>query len=68
MLVDSSGSFLYVLDKYIPQKPPATSSLLEQSDAFLPDPTTPGLYPVGDLTAFSVDTNTGRLSLITNTR
>jgi len=39
-----------------------------QSTAFpCPDPTTPGLWrPVGDITAFSVDTNTGRLSLITN--
>jgi 6-phosphogluconolactonase len=39
-----------------------------QSSAFpCPDPTAPGIWrPVGSLTAFSVDPNTGRLSLITN--
>ena len=67
----STGSFLYVLDKYMPQKNAAgdiVNSSPTQSTAFpCPDPNTPGLWrPVGDLTAFSVDTNTGRLSLITN--
>jgi 6-phosphogluconolactonase (cycloisomerase 2 family) len=67
----SAGSFLYVLDEYTPQTNAAgdivTASNV-QSDAFpCPDPTTAGLWhPVGDLTAFSVDNNTGRLSLITN--
>ncbi len=67
----SAGSFLYVLDEYTPQTSAAgdivTASNVE-SDAFpCPDPTTAGLWhPVGDLTAFSVDNNTGRLSLITN--
>ncbi|HZD48964.1 MAG TPA: beta-propeller fold lactonase family protein, partial [Silvibacterium sp.] len=39
-----------------------------QSTTFpCPDPNTPGIWrPVGDITAFSVDLNTGRLSLITN--
>jgi len=55
----------------MPQKNAAgdiVNSSPTQSTAFpCPDPNTPGLWrPVGDLTAFSVDTNTGRLSLITN--
>ncbi len=67
----SAGSFLYVLDQYMPQKNAAGDVITAsntQSDAFpCPDPTTAGLWhPVGDLTAFSVDNNTGRLSLITN--
>ena len=67
----STGSFLYVLDKYMPVKN-ASGDIVNvsttQSTTFpCPDPTTPGLWrPVGDLTAFSVDINTGRLSLITN--
>jgi len=67
----STGSFLYVLDKYMPVQNAAgdfINASTTQSTTFpCPDPTTPGLWrPVGDLTAFSVDTNTGRLSLITN--
>lgn len=67
----STGSFLYVLDKYMPVKNASgdfVNASTTQSTTFpCPDPTTPGLWrPVGDLTAFSVDTNTGRLSLITN--
>ena len=67
----STGSYLYVLDKYMPQTNAAgdmVNASTTQSTAFpCPDPTTPGLWrPVGDITAFSVDTNTGRLSLITN--
>jgi 6-phosphogluconolactonase len=67
----SSGSFLYVLDEYMPQTNAAGDTVTAsttQSTAFpCPDPTTPGVWhPVGDITAFSVDSNTGRLSLITN--
>lgn len=66
----SSGTFLYVLDKYMPVTVNGTTTNVSttQSTNFpCPDPTTAGLWrPVGDLTAFSVDTNTGRLSLITN--
>ncbi len=67
----STGTFLYVLDKYMPVKNASgdfINASTTQSTTFpCPDPTTPGLWrPVGDLTAFSVDTNTGRLSLITN--
>lgn len=67
----STGTFLYVLDKYMPVQNASgdfINASTTQSTTFpCPDPTTPGLWrPVGDLTAFSVDTNTGRLSLITN--
>jgi 6-phosphogluconolactonase len=66
----TTGTFLYVQDLYMPQTlngNPATASPT-QSPAFpCPDATNPAIFhPVGDLTAFSVDTNTGRLSLITN--
>ena len=70
MSFDSTGSYLYVLDEYMPQtvNGQLTNASTTQSTAFpCPDPNTPGIYrPVGDITAFSVDTNTGRLSLITN--
>jgi 6-phosphogluconolactonase (cycloisomerase 2 family) len=67
----SAGTFLYVLDKYMPVKNAAgqivNASPTQSSDFPCPDPTTANLWrPVGDITAFSVDTNTGRLSLITN--
>ncbi|MBV8631281.1 MAG: beta-propeller fold lactonase family protein [Silvibacterium sp.] len=68
---DSTGSYLYVLDEYMPQKNAAgqiVNASTTKSTAFpCPDPTASGIYrPTGALTAFSVDTNTGRLSLITN--
>ena len=67
----STGSFLYVLDKYMPVKNASGDivnvSTTQSTDFPCPDPTTPNLWrPVGDITAFSVDSNTGRLSLITN--
>jgi len=69
--LSSSGSYLYVLDKYMPVKNASGDivnvSTTQSSNFPCPDPTTAGLWrPVGDLTAFSVDSNTGRLSLITN--
>jgi len=67
----STGSYLYVLDKYMPVKNASgaivNASPTQSTDFPCPDPTTPNLWrPVGDITAFSVDSNTGRLSLITN--
>jgi 6-phosphogluconolactonase len=53
MLADSSGTHLYVLDKFSPSSDtPCTTNGVSS--------------PVGDVTAFSIDSNTGRLSLITN--
>jgi 6-phosphogluconolactonase len=72
MGMDSTGSYLYVLDEYMPQRLVKGGSVVTAqqaaSTAFpCPDPNTPGIWrPVGSLTAFSIDSNTGRLSLITN--
>ncbi|MBB6142753.1 6-phosphogluconolactonase (cycloisomerase 2 family) [Silvibacterium bohemicum] len=67
---NSTGSFLYVLDQYAPvdaNNPAQTTSTTQSAEFPCPDPTTAGVWhPVGDITAFSVNTNTGRLSLITN--
>jgi 6-phosphogluconolactonase (cycloisomerase 2 family) len=54
MLADSSGSHLYVLDEYAPtvSKPCVA--------------TNGAAYPTGDISAFSIDPNTGRLALVTN--
>lgn len=64
----STGSYLYVLDEYSP--------IVGTTGSTTPLPIPPpfgqcrdssGIYhPTGDITAFSVDSNTGRLSLITN--
>lgn len=54
MLADSSGSHLYVLDEYSP----STSTTCVASDGTA--------HPVGDISAYSIDSNTGRLSLVTN--
>ncbi|HEX3473163.1 MAG TPA: beta-propeller fold lactonase family protein [Silvibacterium sp.] len=68
----TTGSFLYVLDEYMPQTlvqgGPIVTAQPTQSAAFpCPDPSNAGLWhPTGSITAFSVDGNTGRLSLITN--
>jgi 6-phosphogluconolactonase (cycloisomerase 2 family) len=64
---NSTGTFLYVLDQYAPVAGDQTTSPTQTAQFPCPDPTTAGVWhPVGDITAFSVNTNTGRLSLITN--
>lgn len=68
-----SGTFLYVLDEYSPAagtdsagNPLLASKTLQPGLSCLDSA---GMYhPVGDVTAFIVDTNTGRLSLITNSQ
>jgi 6-phosphogluconolactonase (cycloisomerase 2 family) len=54
MLTDSSGSHLYILDEYAP----TTSTPCTAAGG--------GAYPTGDVSAFSIDPNTGRLALVTN--
>ncbi len=54
MTTDSSGSHLYVLDEYAPTT--STPCVASSGTA----------YPTGDISAFSIDPNTGRLALITN--
>jgi 6-phosphogluconolactonase len=66
---NSTGNFLYVLDEYAPVAGSQISSTTggPGTNFPCPDATTSGLWhPVGDITAFSVNTTTGRLSLITN--
>jgi 6-phosphogluconolactonase (cycloisomerase 2 family) len=69
--VAASGSYLYVLDEYAPSAGtdsagnPLVASPTLQPGMSCQDSS--GIYhPTGDITAFSVDSNTGRLSLITN--
>lgn len=63
--ISQTGSFLYVLDEYSPEAGGATGSFTPQPGMNCQDSS--GVYhPVGDITAFSLDPNTGRLSLITN--
>ena len=55
---DGTGSYLYVLDKYSP-----TPAVLTACTRSLTDPAC-----VGTITAFSIDSNTGRLTLVTNSQ
>jgi 6-phosphogluconolactonase len=71
MALSISGGYLYVLDEYAPSAGqdssgnPLISSKTPQPGMSCRDSS--GLYhPVGDITVFQVDENTGRLSLITN--
>jgi len=65
--MDSSGTYLYVLDKYAPglgsgglyNGPSPNSNVL--------DPTDPNGYQ-GSITAFAADPSTGRLTLVTNSQ
>jgi 6-phosphogluconolactonase (cycloisomerase 2 family) len=66
-----TGGFLYVMDEYAPSAgtnsggDPLVGSLTPVAGMSCRD--TSGVYhPTGDITVFSVDSNTGRLSLVTN--
>jgi 6-phosphogluconolactonase len=63
----STGSFLYVLDEYAPVAGTQTASGAQSTAFPCPDPNNSAVWhPTGDVTAFSVNADTGRLSLITN--
>lgn len=68
----SNGGFLYVMDEYSPAagKTGHGDPLVGKTGVAAPGMTcmdASGVFhPTGDITAFSVDSNTGRLSLITN--
>lgn len=71
MALSISGSYLYVLDEYAPSAgtdnsgAPLIASKTLQPGLSCQDSS--GVYhPVGDITVFSVDENTGRLSVVTN--
>src|SRR3984893_922827 len=59
---DSTGNFLYVVDQYAPN-----TACLPNGQPEPPSPTQPKPLPCnGEITVFSVDPNTGRLSLVQN--
>lgn len=60
-----TGAYLYVLDEYSPEAGGVTGSKTDLAN--MPCQDSSGIFhPAGDITAFTVDSNTGRLSLITN--
>lgn len=61
---DSSGRYFFVLDKYGPTADGAMTSLQPRPD--MPCQDAAGYHPQGDITVFSIDGSTGRLSLVTN--
>jgi 6-phosphogluconolactonase len=65
MAFNASGTFLYVLDEYSPAAGGATGSPTDLAGMNCVD-SSGVFHPSGDITVFSVDPNTGRLSLVTN--
>jgi 6-phosphogluconolactonase (cycloisomerase 2 family) len=65
-ITDSSGQYLYVLDKYSPAYCAATKCSNTQDTANLPSSASLGQDLNGSITAFSIDGNTGRLTLVEN--
>jgi 6-phosphogluconolactonase len=67
MLADSSGAHLYVLDEYATAEGAAIPSTAGPS-AITPcqSSTDDRYYPTGDISAYNIDPNTGRLALVTN--
>lgn|SRR5271155_267073 len=65
-LPDTSGKFLFILDSYAPQSSTGVSPQAGYSAAYPCQGSDGKYYPTGDLTAFNIDPNTGRLSIITN--
>jgi 6-phosphogluconolactonase (cycloisomerase 2 family) len=63
--MDSSGSYLYVLDKYSPALCTSKSTTCTGPIGTYTAPNSDGN---GSITAFSADPNTGRLTLITNSQ
>jgi 6-phosphogluconolactonase (cycloisomerase 2 family) len=66
VLPDTTGKFLYVLDSYAPVAGPSVTPQANPSADYPCLGSDGKYYPTGDLTAFSIDSNTGRLSIITN--
>jgi 6-phosphogluconolactonase (cycloisomerase 2 family) len=67
IITDSSGGHLYVLDDYSTANGTAIASTTAAT-ASTPclNPTDGRYYPTGDISAYTVDPNTGRLALVTN--
>lgn len=63
---DTTGKFLFVLDTYAPKSTSAVTPQATQSADYPCQGSDGKFYPTGDITAFNIDPNTGRLSIITN--
>jgi 6-phosphogluconolactonase (cycloisomerase 2 family) len=67
ILVDSSGAHFYILDEYATSNgAPITPTTVYTASTPCLNSTDGKYYPTGDISAYNVDPNTGRLSLITN--
>ncbi|HYK37916.1 hypothetical protein [Alloacidobacterium sp.] len=65
-LPDTTGKYLFVLDTYAPVATGAVTPPASMSADYPCQGPDGKYYPTGDITAFSIDPNTGRLSIITN--
>ncbi|QNI33265.1 hypothetical protein H7849_04690 [Alloacidobacterium dinghuense] len=65
-LPDTTGKFLFVLDSYAPVTNGAVTPQTSYSAEYPCQGSDGRFYPTGDITAFNIDPNTGRLSIITN--
>src|SRR5262249_27177409 len=66
ILPDSTGKFLFTLDTYAPISTSGVTPQAAQSASYPCQGTDGKFYPTGDITVFTVDPNTGRLSIVTN--
>jgi 6-phosphogluconolactonase (cycloisomerase 2 family) len=72
--LSQNGGFLYVLDKYSPAAgknaagDPLTGQIGTAAPGMACQDSSGVFHPTGDITVFAVDSNTGRLSLITNSQ
>jgi 6-phosphogluconolactonase len=68
LALSASGAYLYVLDEYqpgsSPNTTPASATLTPATPCY--DSTASVYRPAGDITAFSIDSSTGRLFLVPN--
>jgi 6-phosphogluconolactonase len=63
---DTTGKFVFILDTYAPQSSSGVTPQASYSAAYPCQGSDGKYYPTGDITAFNIDPNTGRLSIITN--
>ena len=68
LALSASGTYLYVLDEYQPGSTPNTTPASPTVSTATPcyDSATNVYHPAGDITVFSIDSNTGRLFLVQN--
>ena len=68
LALSTTGTYLYVLDQYQPAgSDPNTTPASASPGTYPCYDSTAGVYrPAGDITVFSIDTNTGRLFLVQN--